>query len=159
MERWRPVRGFLGYFVSEFGRVQGRRGKVMSPGDVGGYRQVTLRCNNHRHLRFVHRLVLTAFDRSPRANEEANHEDGNKSNNCLTNLEWVTHRKNALHRARVLRKGVGSDHYRAKLSVQDVHWIRSVAGKVPNIEIAEQLGISPTQACAIAKRRSWKWLS
>lgn len=61
-----------------------------------GYYSVTL--NNKGKRRFtVHRLVAEMFIDNPENKAEVNHIDGNKLNNCYTNLEWATKSENTLH--------------------------------------------------------------
>lgn len=47
--------------------------------------------------RIVHRLLLTAFDRAPNGKEYVNHKNGDKTDNRLENLEWVTPAQNNAH--------------------------------------------------------------
>jgi|LakMenEpi03Aug12_release.lakeMendotaPanAssembly.Ray.scaffolds.fasta_scaffold431982_2 hypothetical protein len=52
---------------------------------------------NRKHF-FVHRLVLITFSEVPLdITLEVNHKDGNKSNNKINNLEWVTSKENIRH--------------------------------------------------------------
>ena len=105
------------------GRVRKYKGRVLKPYvNTSGYERVKL-CNDGRcKVRTVHRLVLETFKPHVDMSDlEVNHMDGNKLNNHLTNLEWVTGRDNILHAhdtGLVNYKGEGNPH--AKLSNADV---------------------------------------
>lgn len=109
-EIWKSVIGFEGtYEVSNLGRVRSLgmyakgpcgskryiKGKMLKA-NVGkiGYKRVCLAGKNWKN---VHRLVAEAFLPNPCKNKEVNHIDGNKTNNAVWNLEWVTHSENELH--------------------------------------------------------------
>jgi hypothetical protein len=66
-----------------------------------GYYIVTLVNENERKNQFIHRLLAQHFLPNPRNKPQVNHIDGNKQNNCLSNLEWVTAKENAQHAARI----------------------------------------------------------
>ena len=55
----------------------------------------------------VHTLVATAFIPNPDKKRCVNHIDGNKQNNAVWNLEWVTHKENNQH---AIRTGLRDPH-------------------------------------------------
>lgn len=74
--------------------------RYMKTFDKNGYRCVGIRPyiggRVQRTLR-VHRLVAMAYIPNPLNLPQVNHKDGNKSNNCVDNLEWSNHSLNAKH--------------------------------------------------------------
>lgn len=96
-EVWKDIPNYEGlYEVSNFGNVYSVRKKIrLKPGDNGyGYLSVVL-CKNGIQTNYkVHRLVMLAFIGEPPAGCEVNHIDGNKSNNRLDNLEYITSSEN-----------------------------------------------------------------
>lgn len=113
---WRPIQRFEGlYEVSDQGTVRRlpgtcRRcdgkilpilGSTLVPGrNECGYWHVSLSVASRRTTKKVHRLVAEAFLRTPLPGEEINHRDGDKSNNQVNNLEWVTKSENIRHAVR-----------------------------------------------------------
>lgn len=51
---------------------------------------------NNKDYKF-HRVVAELFIDNPLNKPFVNHKDGNKQNNVVSNLEWVTHSENMLH--------------------------------------------------------------
>lgn len=62
-----------------------------------GYFQVALWKDNKGKLYSIHRLLAQAFIPNPLNKPQVNHIDGNKLNNSLSNLEWVTVSENSVH--------------------------------------------------------------
>lgn len=62
-----------------------------------GYLLVTLVEGTKRYNKRIHRLLMETFVPNPLNKAHVNHIDGNKLNNCLTNLEWATPKENAEH--------------------------------------------------------------
>lgn len=90
MEVWKPIQELPGYSVSNEGRVRkDSNGQIMVLSKNGGYCRITI-------TKHVHRLVAEAFIEKP---EDVNkcwvdHIDGNRSNNNVKNLRWVTPSEN-----------------------------------------------------------------
>ena len=62
-----------------------------------GYLRINV-CINGKNKRYrIHRLVAQAFIPNPENKPQVNHIDGNKQNNCVGNLEWVTDEENKKH--------------------------------------------------------------
>ena len=62
-----------------------------------GYYLVTLVNNGKRKNQFIHRLIAYHFITNPESKPQVNHKDGNKQNNAIDNLEWVTAQENSRH--------------------------------------------------------------
>ncbi len=83
-----------GFLISEDGLVIGRSGKPLKAKiSADGYLRVRLQ-DNWKNL---HRLLAEAFIPNPTNLETVNHKDGNKLNNNLQNLEWVSRQDNLYH--------------------------------------------------------------
>lgn len=66
--------------------------------DKQGYHLVGLWDNGVQKMHLVHRLVLQHFKPCENIDKlQVNHIDGNKDNNCVDNLEWVTDSENKYH--------------------------------------------------------------
>lgn len=102
MELWKTIPEFPDYAVSNAGRV-----KRLTPacGTQAGrimklcWRSRYLSASFHKHTcRKVHRLVAQAFIPNPLNLPEVNHKNpGEKFNNTVDNLEWVTSQGNTDH--------------------------------------------------------------
>ena len=89
------------YSIEEDGRIYSHFNKryMKTSIDKDGYLTISLRNNKNGYSRFgVHRLLLIAFNPIENMeNMQVNHKDGNKLNNNLSNLEWVTCEENLKH--------------------------------------------------------------
>ena len=114
------------YAISNYGRVMNvNSGKVMKPNyRPNGYEYLCLAADNCKHGQkkyTTHRMVLKAFAPLSNSDElQVNHISGDKTDNSLSNLEWVTAQENTLHRNAEL------DAERNKLCMEDATNIREI---------------------------------
>lgn len=137
MTTWKPVPGFEGiYSVSACGLVRrdapGRStwvGRLLGTRPTSnGYHVVALWKSRATIQLGIHRIVLLAFVGQCPPGLVVNHKDGNKSNNRLENLEYVTESENNLHTCRVLKKrinGLGPWKFR-KAKARSIRKVRLV---------------------------------
>lgn len=139
METWKDVAGFNGeYMVSDHGNVRSnknrRKAKLLKPYVLkNGYLQVVFFHNKKFHCFRVHRLVAETFIPNPDGKPQVNHKDGNKLNNAVSNLEWVTGSENQKHAYKTglmpFRggfRGKGENNPNAKLTNDQARTIRSI---------------------------------
>ena len=99
-ENWKAIDGFPDYEVSDLGRVRSLKygkAKVLKLGDCRGYCIVNIRIKGVRKTKTVHRLVAAVFLGA--SDLHIDHIDMVKTNNCLTNLRYCTHRENDTYRS------------------------------------------------------------
>ena len=105
MEVWKPLCKFEGlYSISSTGRIRreprieirdnGRpypvSFKQLTPHpDTKGYLFVRIRKDRRRHNVWMHRAVFEAFVRPLKPNEQVDHIDSSKTNNCVSNLQGI----------------------------------------------------------------------
>ena len=132
MEKWKDVKGYEGiYKISSKGRLKrligplAKKERFLKVADnQSGYKFYTLCKNGKVKIMYAHRIVAMAFIPNPKNKEEVNHIDGDRSNNNLRNLEWVTRSENHHHRYKVLKqRGVnygktGALNWRSKKVLQ-----------------------------------------
>lgn len=119
-EVWLPIKGYEGlYEISSFGRVKSVEHKVAHPSVLGnggmmtvrermrrpnimkGYHCIALKADGKTKVYRIHRLVAEHFiSAQPTPEHQINHIDGDKSNNHVSNLEWVLPVENTRHAIR-----------------------------------------------------------
>lgn len=146
-EFWAEIPGFEGrYFVSSRGVVYSqisRRPLRRSCSDPTQYTQITLTLNGELHHILVHQLVAESFIGPRPTGADVNHRDGNRKNNCVENLEYVSRSENLLHASHVLRSTSGENGASAKLTDAQVKEIRTrvSAGEKQSV-LADEFGMS-----------------
>jgi len=114
------------YLVFENGDIINQKtNKKLKPQNNGnGYLKVTLTIEGKQVQKYVHRLVaeLYLLDKSI----QVNHIDGDKSNNHISNLEWVTNSENQKHAHRIGLKKNGNKLWNGKFSQEDINSIKKM---------------------------------
>lgn len=147
-EEWNPVKNYESlYEVSNLGNIRSissRWGKRNKPREVklittpANYKRVKLSKNNKGKFYMVHRLVYESFVGEIPDNFEINHKDYNRSNNCIDNLEVMTHFDNTRYSK---AKKVGQYSKNNKL-IKIWNCIR---------DVEREIGIDHRQICANLK--------
>lgn len=175
MEVWKDIKGYQGYYqVSNFGRVKSLdrivtysdkkvhslKGKILKPMITKhGYETVDLRKNQKRKTSKIHRLVAIAFLKNKKNKPQVNHIDGVKTNNNLSNLEWVNNSENIRHAYKkgLINTAKGERHAQSKLTKEQVLEIRKIYSKggLTQKQVGEKFGIDQTHISDIVNKKSW----
>ena len=135
-EIWKDVEGYEGiYQISNKGRIKsfhyGRAHLMRGGGGKSGYRTVVLNKDGRSRTKLLHVLIAKTFIPNPEKKPFVNHKDGDKLNNCVENLEWVTAKENTRHAIEngLIKRNYGTDHQMSKFSDEDIKFIFSVFKK------------------------------
>lgn len=115
-EIWRDIKGYEGlYQVSDLGRVKSLKKEWVSGNgslrkhdelimkqteEKSGYMSIKLCKNGVFTRKKIHRLVAENFLANTNDYPQINHKDGDKRNNKVNNLEWITSSGNIHHAIR-----------------------------------------------------------
>lgn len=149
-EEWRDVSGYL-YEVSSLGNVRRKGRSNLKPRlSSNGYCRVCLGAGNDA---LVHRLVATAFLGEGPEGWHADHINGQRSDNRLSNIRWLSPAANRARRniARGARSGL------ARLTEDQVRAIRA-AGFVRGQDrrFADQFGVSREAVRDVRLGKLWR---
>lgn len=163
LEIWISI-DLLKYAVSSTGRVKSlaRPGSgapkvdiIMSP-LVKGNKYLSVMLSGKRH--YVHRLVAQAFIGNPSNKPCVNHIDGDKDNNHVDNLEWVTYSENMHHAVKngLTNHPKGEAKHGSKLKENDIKDIRKRAnlGETAT-SLSKFFKVSSSHIRKIIRREKW----
>ena len=150
------------YMISNKGNVYSKnikRNLKLTP-NTRGYLRVAIHIPGERtHVVSVHSMVIETF-KGPKPSPEyqIDHIDGDKSNNYVENLEWVTASENILRAFKNgLKEGVkGSDHPVSVYTDEQIHKACKLLEQgmtIPNV--AKEVGIPKSYLYNIARGDNW----
>jgi hypothetical protein len=166
-EIWKVIPRSSGrYFVSNLGNVKSltyKKERLLKPRVTKfGYLSVSVRINGFLKPRTIHRLVAQAFiDSDCDSRPFVNHKDGNKQNNHINNLEWVSHAENIKHAHDngLIARNNGAKNGNSKLSETQVLAIKTLINAgFKNKFIANHFCVNPVTVSDIKHKKIWAWL-
>lgn len=171
-EIWKPIKNFEHlYLISNNGKVKSLdrkarngtgyrtyKGKELSGANKAGYRYVILYNNQHATNRMIHRLVAETFIVNSENKYCVNHKNGNKSDNRVDNLEWVSSKENTDHAIKLgLIKNKGEKGSFSKLKDWMIPKIREMykSGKYSQRQIGDYFKVKQTTIYYILSGKTW----
>lgn len=176
-EIWKPIKNYeILYEVSNLGRVKSLDRFVNSKSNTKTFRPgKILKCLDHRKdylyvelydgnkgrcKRPIHRLVAETFIENIEYMDVVNHIDGNKFNNCVTNLEWCTHSYNCHHAIQNGLFTAAKGEQKTKMSKLKERDVLEIRERYKNGEsqysIASSFSVGQDNISRIVNRKYWK---
>lgn len=174
IEQWRPIKNYEGiYEISNLGNVkslartiikkdgkkQTFKERILNKRHNGyGYYQVGLNSKGKRVYFYIHRLVGEAFIDNPNDLPQINHINGNKEDNFVNNLEWISAKDNTIHSWKTgLSKG-RENHGMSKLTNNEVLEIRKkyLSKNYSQRKLAKEYSVSQKTIYNIINKKQWK---
>lgn len=173
VEIWKDIEGFENkYQISNLGNVKtldrydslGRfhKSKLLKISiEKDGYEYITLLGNKGATKSFfIHRLVVHAFMTNLNDLPQINHKDGNKTNNKVDNLEWLTAKQNVRHALRTGLRKSGENHPWAILTNYQVQQVPVLLEQgLTQKAISKLYNVSYSCIKNICQKRKWNYLS
>lgn len=158
MEEWQLYCG--NYEISNRGNIRNKNTKHILAQYItrNGYCHVAIRDGKKWKGIYIHRAVAETFIPNTDNKPQVNHIDGDKTNNNVSNLEWVTHSENMCH---ALSMGLASNKDRnIILTYEEAEWIRQHYiprdRKYGSRGLGRQFGVSHQMILDIVHNKTYK---
>ena len=176
-DRFKFIKNFEKYSACTDGHIYsndynhtGKRKILKECIDKYGYLYVRLIINNKKYKKMVHRLIAETFIDNIDNKPQVNHINGNKADNKIENLEWVTAKENINHAYRVLckkptkkmiedftQRSRGENNPKSKIDYRTACIIRKDRERGIMLKyIARKFDISISEVSAICTNKVWK---
>lgn len=169
-EIWVDLIGYEGiYVISNLGRVKtvikrgnSVKGRILTPVVTKkGYLRIGLTDEKGIQRRFyIHRLVIESFNKCQEEKMQVNHIDGDKTNNRLSNLEFVTDKENKKHAIKNDLNAKGEQIHTAVFTQEQIEWIRKHYkpghSKYGARAMARTFGTSHSTIGKVVRNETWK---
>jgi hypothetical protein len=158
LEEWKEIPAYPKYMASNLGRIKNKKtGKIKKPFlSKHGYPQASIQLVNGKKNIHIHSLVLQTFKGDRPINLESNHKDGNKLNNNVENLEYITKSQNCIHAFRMNLRRPRSQKLEKK-DVLDIRHFRKSEG-VTTKELCKEYGVTQRTIRHIIEGKTWCYI-
>ena len=147
------------YLVSKEGKIFNEKtgGELKQQKNGNGYLKVTLTIDGKQIQKLSHRIVAETY--LINKSIQVNHKDGNKSNNNINNLEWVTNSENQIHAHKNNLKKNGNELWNGKFSKEQINEIKNLKKiGMAQYKIAEKMGASKSTISEILNGKRYKYI-
>lgn len=163
MIEFNRIPGYSNYLAGSDGSIKKGDKFLRLSSDPVGYMRVRVKDDNGKSVvRYVHRLICSAFHPNPYSKSDVNHKNAIKSDNRAENLEWSTRQENMAHAKRnnLYNPNKGENNQNTKLSNRDVKSIVTMCREgMSHASVSSMFGVNPVTVTLIMNGKTWGHLT